>query len=66
MTATVDNENDIISEALEIIDRGLGQLLHRELVSTAEAADLLLDVRSLLATANQDAGESTPAVPVGN
>ena len=66
MTATVENENDIISEALEIIDRGLGQLLHRELVSTAEAADLLLDVRSLLASAGQDAGESAPAVPVGN
>jgi hypothetical protein len=47
MSGTIDAE--IIAEALSIIDRGLGQLLHRELVSTVEASDLLLDVRSLLA-----------------
>jgi hypothetical protein len=41
-------ELDVISEALAIIDRGLGDMLHRELVSTDEVADLLLDVRSLL------------------
>ena len=38
-----------IAEALALIDRGLGDMLHRELVSTDEVADLLLDVRSLLA-----------------
>lgn len=37
-----------IAEALAVIDRGLGDMLHRELVSTDEVADLLLDVRSLL------------------
>jgi hypothetical protein len=37
-----------IAEALALIDRGLGDMLHRELVSTDEVADLLLDVRSLL------------------
>jgi hypothetical protein len=41
-------ELDVISEALAIIDRGLGDMLHRELVSTDEVADLLLDVRLLL------------------
>ena len=46
MTATTDAE--VIAEALAIIDRGLGEMLHRELVSTGEVADLLLDVRSLL------------------
>jgi hypothetical protein len=40
-----------VAEALALIDRGLGDMLHRELVSTDEVADLLLDVRSLLASA---------------
>lgn len=46
MTETYD---DMITEALALIDKGLGDLLHRELVSTDEVADLLLDVRTLLA-----------------
>jgi hypothetical protein len=46
MTDTRDLE--LITEALAIIDRGLGDMLHRELVSTDEVADLLLDVRMLL------------------
>ena len=41
-------EPDVIAEALVIIDRALGEMLSRELVSTGEVADLLLDVRSLL------------------
>ncbi len=46
---TDTTELDVITEALAIIDRGLGEMLHRELVSTDEVADLLLDVRLLLA-----------------
>lgn len=42
-------EPEVLTEALAIIDRGLADMLHRELVSTDEVADLLLDVRSLLA-----------------
>jgi hypothetical protein len=42
-------EPDIIAEALAIIDRALGEMTSRELVSTLEVSDLLLDVRSLLA-----------------
>lgn len=37
-----------IDEALALIDQGLGDMMHRELVSTSEVSDLLLDVRSLL------------------
>ena len=37
-----------IAEALVLIDRGLGHMQHRELVSTDEVSDLLLDVRGLL------------------
>ncbi len=42
-------ETDVINQALEIIDRSLGTLHQRELVSAAEVSDLLIDMRSLLA-----------------
>jgi hypothetical protein len=56
--------DEVISEALAVIDRGLGALGHRELVSSNEVADLLLDVRTLLAQP-ASAGERDDAVPVG-
>jgi hypothetical protein len=34
---------------MQLIDRGLGDIAERQIVSTAEVADLLLDVRSVLA-----------------
>ena len=37
-----------LEQALAIIDRGLGELQRRELVSSAEVADLLLDLRTVL------------------
>jgi hypothetical protein len=43
-----DFASETISDALAVIDRSLAQLFNRELVSTDEVADLLLDVRSLL------------------
>lgn len=55
MTETIETQDlDTITEALTIIDRALGQMLHRELVSTDEVSDLLLDVRTLL---TMDLGE---------
>jgi hypothetical protein len=47
-TVEANGADDAISEALALIDRGLGDMMHRELVSTDEVADLLLDVRLLL------------------
>jgi len=41
-------ESDAINQALVIIDRSLGTLHTRELVSASEMSDLLLDMRSLL------------------
>lgn len=41
-----------IREALELIDQGLGGISDRNLVSTSEVADLLLDVRMLLSKAD--------------
>lgn len=48
-------ENDtsqeaVIDEALGVIDGALAKMMQRELVSSGEVADLLLDVRSLLTT----------------
>lgn len=56
----------VIDEALRLIDSGLSDLMHRELVSTDEVSDLLLDVRMLLTAAEMAAG-SDPLVeaPVG-
>jgi hypothetical protein len=48
MTTTVEPES--IAEALALIDRSLTDLVKRELVSSNEMADILLDVRALLAT----------------
>jgi hypothetical protein len=47
MTDVTERE-DIVTEVLALIDRGLGDMQHRELVSTDEVSDLLLDVRVLL------------------
>ncbi|MGK2949227.1 MAG: hypothetical protein ACSLFP_11675 [Acidimicrobiales bacterium] len=56
-----------IDEALRLIDGGLSDLLHRELVSTDEVSDLLLDVRMLLTTADLAtvAGELVEEASVG-
>ena len=38
----------VINEAVSVIDKALGQMMSRELVSSGEVTDVLLDVRSLL------------------
>ena len=47
-TQTWEIDEAAILGALALIDRGLGEMMHRELVSTDEVADLLLEVRTLL------------------
>lgn len=42
-------EKPEVDEALKLIDKGLGDMSHRELVSTEEISNLLLDVRLILA-----------------
>jgi hypothetical protein len=41
-------EFQAITDALALIDMGLSSVLHRELVSSDEVADLLLDLRMIL------------------
>ena len=43
-----------IAEAMAMIDKNLVILVQRELVSSAEMTDLLLDVRSLLVASKQN------------
>jgi hypothetical protein len=63
---TDTHELDVINEALVIIDKGLGDLLHRELVSTDEVSDLLLDVRMVLSTIELPVSELDAAGAAAN
>ena len=45
---TETREHGSILEAVTLIDRGLGDISERSLVSSAEVADLLLDLRTVL------------------
>ena len=51
MSETLENES--IIEALAVIDQHLRELHQRELVSTSEVSDVLLDVRSILAAVDE-------------
>jgi len=59
MTETQDPQ--IISEALDVIDGALNDFLHRELVSSNEITDILLDVRTLLRKGEASVDEQVPA-----
>jgi len=58
-----DISEDTIANALIAIDEGLGQFASRNMVTTAEVTDLLLDLRTLLTTVEED-GVVDP-VPAG-
>jgi hypothetical protein len=52
-TPTLDPQSDesnegAVSEAVAVIDEALARMMQRDLVSTTEVADLLLDLRTLL------------------
>jgi hypothetical protein len=48
--SATENHDAVIAEAIAVIDQALAQVLHRELVSSNEVADVLLDVRTALTT----------------
>ena len=50
-----DSNDAVINEALSVIDGALAKMMQRDLVSTGEVADLLLDVRTLLTDVNHEA-----------
>jgi hypothetical protein len=45
---TSESQDAVIAEALAVIDQALGRVSNRDVVSSVEVADLLLDVRTLL------------------
>ena len=53
-------EPRVISDALEVIDSALGDFFQRELVSSGEVTDVLLDVRTLLRRG--DEADAAPAI----
>ena len=54
MTETMQQRDpEVITEALALIDAGLGTLMDRTLVSSDEVTDLLLDVRTLLSKSEE-------------
>ena len=59
-------EIEAINQALEMIDKSLGVMHTRELVSTAEVSDLLLDMRSILASAGISLVEIEEVLPSAN
>jgi len=59
-------EIEAINQALEMIDKSLGDMHTRALVSTNEVSDLLLDMRSVLASAGIDLKELEEVVPSAN
>ena len=59
-------EIEAINQALEMIDKSLGVMHTRELVSTSEVSNLLLDMRSILASAGIDLMEMKEVVPSSN
>ncbi len=62
-----DTTNEaVINEALSVIDGALAKMMRRELVSSGEVADLLLDVRTLLTTESVNLVEEVVATPVAS
>lgn len=53
-----------ITEALALLDEGLGVAATREMMTASEVSDLLLDIRMLLAAAVA-AAETNEPIPVG-
>lgn len=57
-------EQQIVDEALKVIDQGLSDMAQRELVSTNEVSDLLLDLRTMLTQTQAEAQLAAPAATV--
>ncbi len=53
-TATMSEVTQTLGETLQLIDNGFGSLTDRELVSSGEMTDLLLDVRAEVNRAYKD------------
>jgi len=57
----IETREPVVTEAIALIDKALAEMLRRELVSSGEVADLLLDLRSILTAASKPAVAATTA-----
>lgn len=48
LEALAADEEQALTDAIAVIDGALARMMQRDLVSTTEVADLLLDLRTLL------------------
>ena len=49
LEADADNDHEqVVADAVSVIDGALARMMQRDLVSSNEVADLLLDLRTLL------------------
>jgi hypothetical protein len=55
----------VIAEALGVIDAALGKMMARDLVSSGEVTDLLLDVRTLLTESSTGDPEGVATARIG-
>ena len=52
-----------VKEALSIVDDSLGTFMQRELISSSEATDVLLDIRSALIRVEEPSADITLDIP---
>lgn len=64
MTDTIETTT-ALTEAMNVIDRALSSFTERELVSSDEVTDILLDLRGMLAEHVPPTPEIEPPVPAG-
>ncbi|MBA2388051.1 MAG: hypothetical protein H0V69_13315 [Acidimicrobiia bacterium] len=60
---SADLQDAVITEALDVIDQALAKMFQRELISTGEVADVLLDVRTALTTTSVVQVSHEPPAP---
>ncbi len=60
---SADLQDAVITEALDVIDQALAKMFQRELISSGEVADVLLDLRTTLTTASVVPVSNEPPAP---
>ncbi|CAN5581608.1 MAG: hypothetical protein H0X61_08135 [Acidimicrobiia bacterium] len=60
---SADLQDAVITEALDVIDQALAKMFQRELISSGEVADVLLDVRTALTTTSVVQVSHEPPAP---
>ena len=57
-TRADEAQDAVIADAVAVIDEALGRMMARDVVSSGEVTDVLLDVRTLLTAKTAETAES--------